>query len=530
MKKLLLFLFFGATIFFTAQAGYVIRGINVSFSLNNLKNYTLTIDGEGNPLAAASLHTNLGINMGKNTITIIPADQNPQLVPCFPVFPNLEEDFDIEVRDFHYVSGNDIYVLCGARITSSYSHAFVAVIDLNVFPVPSMNYMEYPEAEIFYSICVPNNSTEYFVCGKGNNHGVIVSINRNNLLLNNCYVTDTEWEYHKIIVKYTTPNTFFLITSGRTPQCTRIGFTTFEPSFINRYGYYWVQRTEPESQCVVCNHFTESNQIILASSYQSVVTLNPVILSYLIPLQISAFHYSIFTTSSDKYYVQDIGMQYNNDVFNPYVSVAGYTTDIDSPLNHQAWYGTTGLTLLAPMQNKNYSHQDDGLYEHYKIRYDQLNKLYTGGYFEDETRMCALFGTPRINTEKCDIDYHSEYPVTDIVTFFQFGLTEQFFLADDFITFYNQPLPMDAYDICDPFKSVETPELAPTIEDETEIITYYDRITVKDTPNNTNYQIYNIMGQLIQAGTTNPDISTAQLNKGIYILRLENGKAFKFVK
>ena len=53
---------------------------------------------------------------------------------------------------------------------------------------------------------------------------------------------------------------------------------------------------------------------------------------------------------------------------------------------------------------------------------------------------------------------------------------------------------------------------------------------IKDIPQNTHYQIYTITGQLIQAGATNPDISTAQLSKGIYILRLENGKAFKFVK
>ncbi|MDR2970689.1 MAG: T9SS type A sorting domain-containing protein [Bacteroidales bacterium] len=47
---------------------------------------------------------------------------------------------------------------------------------------------------------------------------------------------------------------------------------------------------------------------------------------------------------------------------------------------------------------------------------------------------------------------------------------------------------------------------------------------------NTHYQIYTITGQVVQTGITTPDISTAQLNKGIYILRLENGKVFKFVK
>ena len=89
---------------------------------------------------------------------------------------------------------------------------------------------------------------------------------------------------------------------------------------------------------------------------------------------------------------------------------------------------------------------------------------------------------------------------------------------------------MPEYGECLPFKGGGTPELAPAIEDESEMITFYDRITVKDTPTNTNYQIYNVMGQLMQSGTINPDISTVQLSKGLYILRLENGKVYKFVK
>ena len=70
----------------------------------------------------------------------------------------------------------------------------------------------------------------------------------------------------------------------------------------------------------------------------------------------------------------------------------------------------------------------------------------------------------------------------------------------------------------------------PSPEDESDIIVFQDRIFLKDVPSNTNYQIYSVIGQLIQTGTTTPDISTAQFGKGVYILRLENGKTFKFVK
>jgi hypothetical protein len=85
---------------------------------------------------------------------------------------------------------------------------------------------------------------------------------------------------------------------------------------------------------------------------------------------------------------------------------------------------------------------------------------------------------------------------------------------------------------CEPFKGREdAPEFVlPLPKTETEITNFFDRITIKDTPNGTNYQIYSVTGQMIQVGTTNPDISTTQLAKGMYILRLESGKTFKFVK
>jgi hypothetical protein len=97
-------------------------------------------------------------------------------------------------------------------------------------------------------------------------------------------------------------------------------------------------------------------------------------------------------------------------------------------------------------------------------------------------------------------------------------------------SFEEKPFPMD-YSECPPFKGGGNSEFAMLPpEKETEIIAFYNRIIVKEIPINTLYQIYSLTGQLIQTGTTNPDISTAQLSKGIYILRLENGKAFKFVK
>ena len=79
------------------------------------------------------------------------------------------------------------------------------------------------------------------------------------------------------------------------------------------------------------------------------------------------------------------------------------------------------------------------------------------------------------------------------------------------------------------FKSAEASEdFALPTKEESEIITYPDRITV-NTPN-IGYQIYTVTGQLIQSGVATLDISTAQLNKGVYILRLENGKTLKVVK
>ena len=83
---------------------------------------------------------------------------------------------------------------------------------------------------------------------------------------------------------------------------------------------------------------------------------------------------------------------------------------------------------------------------------------------------------------------------------------------------------------CDDFKKGEATESSMSTENEIEIVAFPDRITVTNIPSNSDYQIYNVIGQLMQAGTTSVDISTARLGQGVYILRLGNGKTFKFVK
>jgi len=112
MKKLLLFLVLSSTFLFSANAGYVVRGINISVAYDDLKNYTLTFDGNNNPISAGSMFTTYAGGSLKNSIVIIPA--YPFLLPIvFPLAYTSDYNFDIEVRDFHYVGHSHKYVLCG---------------------------------------------------------------------------------------------------------------------------------------------------------------------------------------------------------------------------------------------------------------------------------------------------------------------------------------------------------------------------------------------------------------------------------
>jgi hypothetical protein len=145
--------------------------------------------------------------------------------------------------------------------------------------------------------------------------------------------------------------------------------------------------------------------------------------------------------------------------------------------------------------------------------------------------MCALFGSPINPTDVCDFEYSNYYPASNTIQPTQFTLSPVDFSNKYLYTFYSAPEIMDVYHPCDVLKGRIAPEysmLPP--EKESEITIFYDHITVKETPSATKYQIYTVTGQLIQTGTTNPDISTVQLTKGMYILRLENGRAFKFIK
>jgi hypothetical protein len=167
--------------------------------------------------------------------------------------------------------------------------------------------------------------------------------------------------------------------------------------------------------------------------------------------------------------------------------------------------------------------------ENHKIRYNN-GETYTGGYvYGDDAG--AFFCSPLKNVPECGIPYSGALTDIELLRWYPFYLSEIDTSLPDYETIDEVPDEMDILEYCGELKGGGTPEFAiHTPENEGEINTSHDRITVKDTPINTNYQIYSITGQLIQSGSTNPDISTVQLSKGMYILRLENGKAFKFVK
>jgi len=514
---------------FTVQAGYVIRGIWNYGKPANLKNYTLTVDNNG-PVSAASMHSYSGVGYGKNSIVIIPAIP-PFYEVYFLVPSEYDEVFNIEVRDFHYIPYNNTYVLCGSRESASDSCAFIAIIDGNL---TTMWYNEYPKADMFYSILgVPLSSWNFYVCGKSGNQGVIASVNSFTLQLTNFYTTDTEWEYHKIIAKYNsnpaTQGIPDLVASGRNPQCTQIGFTVLNLPFNTINCYIWEQATDPLSHCVVSDDILMDNTVVLASSNLNIVTLNPV--TYPIPSTVRIRAYSFNLPGDYRYCVQDIGTSggFGNSFR---TSVAGFKRDITA--QSIAWHGNViGLGSTRSMTNNDYNGPSIGDYEHYKIRYNQQGDEFTGGDYQSQnsTQFCALFGAPLTTAEDCHYPYISSLPVISSLIWSSFGLTTNTLSERDVDTLTAQLPILPVYDECYPFRNGESvPELIISAKDESEIINYYDRIIVKDIPMNTNYHIYNIIGQLVQTGTTNPDISTTNLNKGIYILRLENGKAFKFVK
>jgi hypothetical protein len=531
MRKLLLFLTLFMSFSFTVMAGYVIRGIPITPPSDDLKNYTLTFDQNDEPISAASMHTTLAPGTGKNSIVIVQANfSGAYLFPIMLVYdPNLPND--LVIRDFHYDWDNDNYVLCGSRQLGSVTSAFVAVINATF---TLMKFFEYTGADMFYSICNPNPPSpipafsQYYLCGTKSNHGVIASVDIGTLQLTNLYTTTTEWEYHKIIVKYNAYIAPSFVASGRTPDCDTIGFTALNSLFTPINSYMWEQNTDPKSHCVVSDDVLVNNTVILASSYQNVVTLNSVTYPIILPT-IRAFRFS--SPSSIHYYVQDIGtLRLPNNIFR--ISVAGFIrSPWVLPVQSMAWHGYL-QNLADPLKNNIYNSSTgpvSGDYEHYKIRH-QLGNEFTGGYFQNINEMCALFGTP-LTASDCDIHYESDEPELQYIHWAPFTLQQEEIPHSPEIGYQSNTLDMLLVHECPIFKGeAPAPELIMAPEKESEIITFYDRITVKDTPTNTKYQIFSIQGQLIQSGATNPDISTAQLSKGIYILRLENGKAFKFLK
>ena len=107
MKKLVLFFVLLMSILFTAQAGYIIRGISTVVD-TPLKNYTLTFDKKDEPVSSASM---IDPVTGWHSIVIVQANYPESYI--FPVVID-HENLEIEVRDFHYLK-DDTYILCGSR-------------------------------------------------------------------------------------------------------------------------------------------------------------------------------------------------------------------------------------------------------------------------------------------------------------------------------------------------------------------------------------------------------------------------------
>ena len=514
------------SIFCAAQAGYVVRGIYVNPPYaQDLKNYTLTFNPGDVPVSAASFHSSNGGGIGKNTIVIIRSDIDGSYI--FPIAPWSSPNVpnDIEVRDFHYDSYSNAYVLCGSRRSSLGTRAFVATID--VF-FNNIDFMEYSGADMFYSICNLGVSNNYYLCGTRSTRGVIASVIKGTLQLTNFYVTDTDWEYHKIIAisSFGTPNTPSFFVSGRNPGCTRVGFTTLNGSFSPINSYVWGQTTDPLSHCVVSEDVSVNNSVILASSNGNIVTLNPVI--YSPSTTVRAYRYGSPNLTS--YFVQDIGTIKVDNALR--ISVAGFKRGPTAQT--KAWHGYVD-GLINNMTNNDYYGPPIGEYEHYKIRYQQvttsLYKEYTGGYFERTGEMGVLFGSPLTSPETCSELYPTNLFEYQNITWSTFSLTSPIPVSTSYVSYLSGLYEMEFAHYCDILKGGDpAPKSVMSAENESEIATSYDRITLKDVPENTGYQIYNAIGQLISTGVTTPDISTTSLSKGVYILRLESGKTFKFVK
>ena len=517
------------SILFTAHAGYLIRGITINPpSTDDLKNYTLSFYKDDGPISAASMHT-MSPYTGKNTIVIIHA--NSQTADFFPIQLGYSSDInDIEVRDFQYDKPNDRYLLCGSLLSDLGLRAFVAVINGSL---TQMEFFEYPEADVFYSIWTETISSlyplDFYVCGKKDHNGVIASIDRRFFQLTHLVVTDIDWEYHKIIATGIQHNMPDFVVSGRNPGCTQIGFTVLDWQLNTLNSYWWGKNTESASHCVLCHDVLVDNAVILASSYGNVVTLNPV--TYPISPLALVPEYRYAFPVNNMYYVQDIdAIKLTGNSFR--ISVAGFCINPLSTLHITAWHGSVmGLSTTGSMLS-NYYYEEGEIFEHYKIRYLQdlssiFPKEYTGGSFQNIDKMCALFGTP-LTPSECD-HFYTNYPGYQQIGFGNFSLHSE---NMSYSSSNPESSLIDFMDIeheCPVFKG-GAPELTMPTHNESEIATFYDHITVQDIPENTSYQIYSVTGQLIQTGTATPDISTANLSKGIYILRLENGKVFKFVK
>jgi hypothetical protein len=510
----------------TANAGYIKRGISTLVAPNDIKNFTLAFDSRGNPIAAGSMHSSLAgpPSTGCNSIVIVHTNTNQaQLFPIVLGTEEFPEDFHIKVLDFHYERFTNSYILCGVRGENSpyRSYAFVARIDAGF---TTIEYADIHDSEKLYSIWGNFDGEPtplYYACGPT----YILGIHPVSLMpAGPRYAPELFWIYHKIVGKWGTeinPKGWTLIVSGTDTEHTLAGFAMFDPqnpppsTYFDHY--YWEQPTDSEAHCVVADDIVNKNQIVLATSCPDIgVSLHHIDIN-----QLQGTTYTSLRGGRQRHVVQDIASNREG------VSVAGYFAMYP---NNKAWYGhyptATGFNII---NNNDYYVPAIGDYEHYKVKYDNIGKVYTGGYFGTFANRGVLFGSPQEPSE-CD-DLYSDRSWKTKFLLERVDLTPMRRTGNYPFSFETRVLTMPYEYICREFSEEETsPDFILPFEKESDITTSYDYISVKNLSINTAYQIFAITGQLLQSGFSSPNISTTNLCKGIYILRLENGETYKFVK
>lgn len=491
--------------------------------LNNGTSYAYTLFDANSYIIVATEQGVYSVGGVKNRIVFIQTDFSFNIINSVSIEDTVRGVRDIEIHSI--CPGGNGFIMCG----SIDNNAIIADVDRN-FNV--LNVYEYPDANVFYSIC------QQGICGKDNNSGLMFYLDNQNPGFLDGYQTTTPWEFHKVTYVSTINQLAF---SGVNQYRNETGFAffTFQPNYLTPLCCYsFSNLSNPNSYaCIAADNHGSTEQCIISTSFGTQITtffIDDVLGNFVLRGNPKFIH-----PQSYNFYLQDVTFS-PNDLFawtGHYLDgTSNYMNGFYIRMDFDYAYLPNSPFYNTPFYNYYASPNTD--YKLYQV--EHYFGISCVGYYNENNSTGVFTALPEIisscdNTSSPLVEDHS---IADI-SLNRINLNPYNMYSLPSYTLYPQTRTFNT-DICNinpgenPINAQKSATNIKTLDiDDAKAFVSGDELYIENVKDVTDYLILSADGKVLDKGKTGTfPISVSSFTPGFYTLVLKGEKtisSYKFV-